>query len=156
MRLSPLDIQHADFDSGLNGYNKRQVRDLLARVADQTEDLLRDNQSLKDELKKAEQRIEELQTAEVELKRTVIAAERIGNELKENAKREAELTMQDAEQRKEEIQRQIESRIRDAKAEIMRLEKEQELFREQFRGMLKAFERSLDNMPVHNRTKSSD
>jgi cell division initiation protein len=146
MRLSPLDIQHMEFASSLSGYTKRQVRDFLERVAEAHEELLRENARLTDELHKQSRRVEELQSAEADLKRAVIAAERIGNEMKINAKREAELMLRDAEQRKEHILREAQLRIKEAQADIARLEKERDLFREQFRGMLHAFERSIDHV----------
>ena len=34
MKLSPLDIQHMEFSRTVNGYNRRQVREFLERVAD--------------------------------------------------------------------------------------------------------------------------
>ncbi len=146
MKLSPLDIQHMEFGGAVSGYQKKQVRDFLERVAAEREELLREQQELREELQKKEQRIEELQVAEVELKRAVIAAERIGNELKQNAKREAELMIKEAEQLKENIIRDAETRIREARTELSRLERQQRMFREQLRGMLRAFERSLDDV----------
>lgn len=146
MKLSPLDIQHIEFSSGLNGYSKRQVRDFLIRVADHYEDLLSENRRLSDEVAQLKQRVEELQHAELELKRAVIAAERIGNEMKQNAKREAELMLREAEQRKDALLREAQLKIKEVQAEVARLEKERDLFREQFRGMLHAFERSIDHV----------
>ena len=147
MKLSPLDIQHQEFTAAINGYNKRQVRDFLARAADSLESLIREQQQLREELAKRDKRIEELSVAEAELKRAVIAAERIGNEMKQNAKREAELIVQEAEAVKTKIIRDAESRLKQTGAEIARLERQSQLFREQFRGLLKAYERSLDNLP---------
>lgn len=146
MKLTPLDIEHQEFDGALNGYNKRQVREFLARVAEVFENSLRESQTLRKTLSQRDARIEELQLAEVELKRAVISAERIGNELKANAKREAELTLQEAEAARERMLRDAENDLKDAKAEFTRLENERRLFREQFRGLLRAYERSLDNL----------
>ena len=148
MRLSPLDIQHMEFARSVSGYQRQQVREFLERVADEREEILRDMQAMRDELGKKDKRIEELQTTEMELKRTVIAAERIANELKENAKREADLIVQEAEQRKREILRETEERLARSRADLARLDREQKLFREQFRGTLEAFSRSLDNLPT--------
>ncbi len=147
MKLSPLDVQHQEFAAALNGYSKRQVRDFLARSADSLEALIRENQQLREELAKRDKRIEELSVAEAELKRAVIAAERIGNEMKQNAKREAELIIQGAEAVKAKTIRDAEARLMHASTEITRLEHQSQLFREQFRGLLKAYERSLDNLP---------
>ncbi len=147
MKLSPLDIEHQEFDTALSGFNKRQVREFLAHVAEAYEELLREIQSLRDELKQRDKTIEELQVAEVELKRAVIAAERIGNELKANARREAELIIEEARAKHEKILRDAEARLKEINAEVSRLQKESQLFREQFRGLLKAYERSLENLP---------
>jgi cell division initiation protein len=146
MKLSPLDIEHKEFGTGLNGYNKRQVDEFLALLAEQTEELLRENQTLRDEIARKDKAIEELQSAELELKRAVIAAERIGNEMKHNAKREADLIIKEAEYRKDLMLRDSHQRLREIQGELSRLEHERDLFREQFRGMLKAFERGLDKL----------
>ena len=147
MKFSPLDIQHMEFGSSLNGYTKNQVRDFLEKLAEQTEDLLREQQRLNVELTKRDRRIEELQSAELELKRAVIAAERIGNEMKQNAKREAQLLLKDAESSRDDMVREAQARVREVNNDLTRLERERDLFREQFRGMLQAFERSLDAAP---------
>lgn len=155
MKLSPLDIEHMEFGTNLGGYGKRPVREFLERVSQQLEETLRENQALRDELKKRDERIEELQVGEVELKRAVIAAERIANEIKENAKHEASLILREADGKRTGMLRDAETRLRAARAEISRLEKEQQLFREQFRGMLNAFERSLDH-PEIRRVKAAE
>ncbi len=170
MALSPLDIQHMEFPNALNGYPKRQVREFLERVSAELEGVLKENQSLRDEMKRRDTQISELQGSEAELKRVVIAAERIANEIRDNAKREAELTVQDAtqqrdkllsdatvrserllneaEQKRDNILSEAENRIREARAELLRLEREQRLFREQFRALLQAFARNLDSGPL--------
>jgi cell division initiation protein len=147
MKLSPLDVQHQEFDGALSGYSRRQVRDFLAKVADSLEELIRENKALRDELLRAEERIEALQVGELELKHAVVAAERIGNELKQNARREAELILEGAEAQRGKIIRDAESRVKDARGEIIRLEREARMFKEQFRSMLKAYENSLASMP---------
>jgi cell division initiation protein len=152
VKLSPLDIEHMEFSTSVGGYGKRQVREFLERVSQQLEETLRENQSLRDELKRRDERIEELQVGEVELKRAVIAAERIANEIKENAKHEASLILREADGQRTGMMREADTRLRSARAELARLEREQQLFREQFRGLLKAFERSLDH-PEPRRAK---
>ena len=148
MKLSPLDIQHMEFSRTVNGYNRRQVREFLERVADENDDMMREIQSVRTELQRQVEHMVELQAAEADLKRAVIAAERIGNQIKENARKEAELVITKAEHLKEEIIRNAERRLGSAHAELTRLERAQNVFREQFRGMLQGFERSLDNLPA--------
>ena len=142
--FSPLDIEHKDFGRSLFGYDRQQVKTFLEGIAKQTEELIRENKRLTKELDNKGTLIEELQTGELELKRTVVAAERIGNEMKNNAEREAYLILKEAEQQKDITLREAKLRHKELTAEISRLEKECDLFREQFRGMLRAFERGLD------------
>ncbi len=170
MKLSPLDIQHMEFPTGLNGYSRKQVREFLENVSAELEDVLRQNQQLRDDMKRREELISELQGSEAELKRVVIAAERIANEIRENSKREAELIVleaeqkrtqilndadtrrermvSEAEQKRAEVVTEAETRIRDARNELLRLEREQRLFREQFRALLQAFARNLEAAPL--------
>lgn len=148
MKLSPLDIQHMEFHSAVSGYRRKQVREFLERVADEREELLREMQALRDELAKKDARLAELQTNEAELKHAVIAAERIGNELKENARLEAALIVREAEQRRTALLQKAETDLERLRAQATRLEREQRLFREQFRGILDAYSRSLAELPL--------
>lgn len=144
MRLSPIDIEHMEFPRGTGGYQKRHVRDFLERVASEVADLLREMQSMQNELDAARTRISELQTAEAELQRAVIAAERIGNEIKENAKREAKMILSEAERVRDSRLSELDSLVDRARADLDRTLRERNLFREQFKGLLNAYMRSLE------------
>ena len=147
MKLSPLDIQHHEFSTAMRGYDKAQVRDFLDGAAEALEGVLRENQTLKAELGKRDELIAELRSGESELRRAVVSAERLGSELKARAQDDAERVLQDARNERAVILRDAERELRDLKAEAARTEREHRLFREQFRGMLRAYERSLDNVP---------
>lgn len=147
MKLSPLDIQHHEFSTALRGYDKAQVRDFLEQAAEALEALARDNQSLRTELVKRDALVDELRSGESELRRAVVSAERLGSELKERAQGDAERVLQDARSERTAILRDAELQLRELKAEFARTEREHRLFREQFRGMLRAYERSLDSVP---------
>ncbi len=144
MKLNPLDIKHAEFPRAFNGYNRKRVRELLSFAAEQLETLQADNQSLISALNKKDEHIEKMTEAENDLKRAVIAAERVATEIKHNANREAELVLKEAESVKIDLMRDVEQRLKEAHYELSRLEKEYQLFRNQFKGMLKAYEKSLD------------
>ena len=148
MKLSPLDIQHHEFSTAMRGYDKAQVRDFLDGAAEALEGVLRENQTLKAELGKRDELIAELRGGESELRRAVVSAERLGSELKARAQDDAERVLEDAKSERAVILRDAERELRDLKAEAARTEREHRLFREQFRGMLRAYERSLDSVPA--------
>lgn len=144
MRLSPIDIEHMEFPRGTGGYQRRHVRDFLERVAGDVADLLREMQAMQGELDAARERIAQLQTAEAELQRAVIAAERIGNEIKENAKREAKGILAEAERVRDSRLSELDAQVDRARADLDRMQRERSLFREQFKGLLHAYMRSLE------------
>jgi len=147
VKLSPLDIQHHEFSNAVRGYNKAQVRDFLDGAAEALEALARENQTLKGELAKRDEVITELRAGEGELRRAVVSAERLGSELKARAQEDAERVLQDARGERAVILRDAELQLRELKAEFARTEREHRLFREQFRGMLRAYETSLESVP---------
>ncbi len=108
MKLSPLDIRHKEFQSALNGFNKGQVRDFLARAADQFEERLEQIQQLSEQIKKQEKEIEQLRVADIELKRTLVTSERLSGEVKLQAEREAELLLKETQSQADIILRDAE------------------------------------------------
>ena len=147
-RLSPIDIQHAEFTRSAFGYDRKEVRAFLERLAAEVEAGLRDQQALRQELETAMARMAELKAAESDLQRAVVAAERVATDMKEVARREAQLLLQDAEQRKQAKLRAAEETLQSTQAAVSRLEHQRALFKEQFRGLLQAYLTGLDADPL--------
>ena len=143
-RLSPIDIQHAEFSRRLGGYDRKEVRAFLERLSVEVEAGLREAQALKQKLERAEERMEELKATEAELQRAVMAAERIATDMKEVARREADLLLRDAERQRESRLESGEEALRQLQSDLSRLEHQRALFKEQFRGLLQAYLNGLD------------
>lgn len=143
-RLSPIDIQHAEFSRRAGGYDRREVKAFLERVALEVEEALRGAQQLRRRLEEAEAETKRLEEAEADLQQVVLAAERIAAELKESARREAEAVLKEAEAQRAARLGGVEAELIAANAELERLRRERRLFREQFRAMLSAYATSLD------------
>src|ERR1700737_3763816 len=95
--LTPLDIQKKTFARVLKGYSTDEVRGYLQLVAEEIEHLLRevdrvtrDNASLREDL-------EEHNARERILKDTLLSAQKVSEDVKANARKEAELIVKDAE-----------------------------------------------------------
>ena len=145
MRLSPLDIQHMEFEKGVSGYRRAQVRGFLERVAAEREELLKELQSARDQLAEQQRRIEALESAEADLRQAVVAAERIGNQMRENARQEARLIVEQAEVDRRAIE-----------ADVARLRTMRDDFRDQFRGMLQAYGHSLERVDTEGARRLSE
>ncbi|WP_052351732.1 DivIVA domain-containing protein [Deinococcus pimensis] len=110
MKLTPLDIRHQEFAGALSGYSRRQVRAFLAELSEQVEDLLREQLAHEGRITELERRIEEYRLGEEELKRTLVAAERITQEMRSVAQREAELVVREAEAERDRVVGDMKSR----------------------------------------------
>lgn len=143
-RLTPIDIQHAEFPRRSLGYDRREVRAFLERLALEVEAALKDAQGLRRRLAEAEAEVERLRGAEADLQQVVLAAERIATDVRENAKREAELLLEEAERARRARLEGVESAAVGARAELERLTLQRRLFKEQFRGLLAAYAAALD------------
>jgi len=142
--MTPLDIEHATFERAPFGYQPRAVRALLERLAAEHETVLHELRRLRDEVAACQEEVATLREAEAELQRAVIAAERIGTEMKDNARRAAQLIEAQARAEADALRRKASAEVAEAHAELARLERSQSLVREQLRGQLTAFLRALD------------
>jgi cell division initiation protein len=146
MDLTPLDIRYQEFPTGLRGYQKEAVRAYLAQVAEAMEALIRENEGLRERLKALEEENARLKEAEGELKRAVVAAERIARELKAQAEREAELIRKEALAAKEEVLREAALELRRIREEVERARREKALFLSQFKALLQGYLDSLERL----------
>lgn len=146
MDLTPLDVRYQEFPTGFRGYRKEAVRAYLARVAEVMEGLIGENEALKERLKGLEEEVARLKEAEGELKRAVVAAEKIARELKAQAEREAELIRKEALAAKEQVLREAAEELRRLRGEIERARQEKALFLSQFQALLQGYLDSLERL----------
>lgn len=146
MDLTPLDVRYQEFPTALRGYQKEAVRAYLARVAEVMEGLIQENEALKARLGGLEEEVARLKEAEGELKRAVVAAEKIARELKAQAEREAELIRKEALAAKEQVLREAAEELRRLRGEIERAKQEKALFLSQFQALLQGYLDSLERL----------
>lgn len=108
MSLTPMDIQEATFEKRVRGYDPDQVRALLNRAAEALEVTLKQLQAARDELETIRANEAEAQAREGELRRALVAAEALGEQVKENAKREAKLIVEGAHSKRRQILNEVE------------------------------------------------
>jgi cell division initiation protein len=92
--------------TGLIGYKRGQTDKLLAEVAASFEDVWRERADLADKVEQLEQDIVRYKEIEALLRETLISAERAASELKEQARREAELILTEAHTEARRVQRE--------------------------------------------------
>lgn len=97
MSLTPLDIQHKEFESKFKGYSKDEVDDFLDLIKKNYEQVLKENKDLEKQVKFAEEKIEHFQNLQDTLNKSIVVAQDAADRLKENARKEAEIILFEAE-----------------------------------------------------------
>jgi cell division initiation protein len=112
MNITPLDIQQQQFKGKmLGGLDPNDVDAFLQMVAAEMESLIRENTELKEQARKVALHLEELSQREVTLRDTMLAAQKVTEEMKANAQKEAKLVISEAELRGERIVAEAENRL---------------------------------------------
>lgn len=144
MRITPIDIQQHQFRSRVMGYDKAEVDQFLEILAGEIERLFRQNQDLQEELARNRETLAEMREREATLKETLLTTQKVTDELKANARREAELLLADAEVRAERVMRSAEDRRRQLIEEIHEIKRQKIDFETSLRSLLEKHVRMLE------------
>lgn len=91
MAYTPAEIRHLQLPRSLFGYRRAAVDRLLGEVADSFADVWRERAELADRVEHLDAEVRRYRELEKLLHTTLVSAERAGEELKEQARRETEL-----------------------------------------------------------------
>ncbi|HXH96866.1 MAG TPA: DivIVA domain-containing protein, partial [Gaiellaceae bacterium] len=105
MALTPVEIRHITPGRGLFGYRKGQTDRLLAEIVESFEDVWRERADLADKVEQLEADLTRYRELEALLRTTLVSAERAAAEMKEQARREAELIVGEAQTEARAVQR---------------------------------------------------
>jgi cell division initiation protein len=118
MNVSPLDLRQQRFGSALRGFDKVEVTSFLAAVADDYEQALRETDRLRQDLSRMEAVLNEHREHERSLKNTLMAAQKLADDIKANAEGEALRIVREAEGRSDLLLEKTQSRLEDVQREI--------------------------------------
>src|ERR671918_1950563 len=121
MSLTPVEIRHVRLGRRPLGYERGTTDRLLADVAASFEDVWRERADLRDEIERLESELHRQREIEEALRNTLISAERMADELRARAHREADVIVAEARARARDISGSAESERDRAQAEIRRL-----------------------------------
>jgi len=134
MKITPLDIQQQQFRVKFRGFDMVEVDNFLDLVANEWEELLRENNQLKEEDHQKAERIEELKGAERELRNALVSAQQICEEIKNNARKEGDLIIEEAKGNARKIIEAAQAQAIQLQTDISQLHRQ----REEFKASLKS------------------
>jgi cell division initiation protein len=134
MPLTPVEIRHLQLRRTLvGGYRRKSVEALLSEIADSFEEVWRERADLADHLEELETEASKHRELEALLRSTLVSAERAGQDMKEQARRESDLIVHEAHAEGRRV-------TREAAAEKQRLEEDVR----KIRALLRTALESLD------------
>jgi len=144
MRISPLDIRQQQFSvKWFRGFDIHEVDAFLDDVAEDYEAVLKEVALLKEQIAAQEERARGVTERERTLQDTLVTTQRLVEEMKNNARREAELILREAElsgEKAVEAARGEEGKIR---ADIMTLKRTRRQLVEEVMATLERYNRIL-------------
>ena len=141
--LTPLEIQKQNFARKFKGFDTSEVRAYLQLVAEEIEKLVRDVDRLSRENAMLRDDLDDHNQRERILKDTLLSAQRVSEEVKSNARKEAELIVKDAELLSERLVSQAMSRVADLERTIQDLKVERRSARNKLQATLDTIQQLL-------------
>ncbi|OGU03458.1 MAG: hypothetical protein A2W29_00060 [Gemmatimonadetes bacterium RBG_16_66_8] len=114
-RLTPLDVRKQEFKKTMRGYDPLQVEDFRGRAADELERVVREKIALEERLRGVDEQLAIFKEREKAMNDALIAAQQLRAETREQAEREAQMIVREAEA-------DAERRLERARRELERLE----------------------------------
>jgi cell division initiation protein len=96
MTITPVELHHIRLKRGLLGYRRGPVDELILEIADSFEEVWRQRADYADRIEQLEGELSRHRDLESLLRTTLVTAEKSAHELKDQAKREAELVLGEA------------------------------------------------------------
>src|SRR5437899_12984805 len=122
MSLTPAEIRHLDLKRTPFGYKRGSVDRAIDEIVDSFEHVWRERADLADKVEQLENDMVRYRELETLLRTTLISAERASHELKDQARKEAELMISEAHAEARSITREAAARREHLLAESSRLE----------------------------------
>jgi cell division initiation protein len=96
MTLTPVEVRHLELRRGFLGYRRSHVHRTIEEIADSFEDVWRERSELTERVHDLEGEVARHVELETLLRSTLVSAERAAQDMKEHARREADVIVQEA------------------------------------------------------------
>ncbi|WP_139489932.1 DivIVA domain-containing protein [Brevibacillus dissolubilis] len=145
MPLTPLDIHNKEFSTAFRGYNVDEVNEFLDQIIKDFEILIKEKKELEDRLGMLNERLDHYKTMEENLSKSILVAQETAEDVKNNARKEAQLILKEAEKNADRIVNESLAKSRKVAIEIEELKKRASVYRMRFRTLLEAQMEMLEN-----------
>ena len=130
MSITPNDIHNKDFSTKFKGFDPEEVNEFLDEVKKELEHLIRENKDLEKRVKFNEEKVEYFTSIQETLNKSIIVAQEAADRLRENARKDAEIIIFEAEKTAEELLKEAAEKATQINRETDAIKKETRIFRQ--------------------------
>ncbi len=118
MNVTPLDLRQQHFKTAMRGFDKTEVIAFLVEAAEDYESALHEAERLRQDVARLEGQVAEHREHERNLRNTLLTAQRLADDIRDNAQSQAATVLKDAESRAAIILEKAQARLEDVQREI--------------------------------------
>lgn len=144
MNFSPLDIQQQRFRVRFRGFDIREVDRFLEDLAEALNALQSENKAVKEELRRLKLENQGFKEREETFKRAMLNSQKVMEQMRENARKSAEVIMADAEVKAEKTLNRAHNRLSQLYEDIAELKRQRLQIEVQIRSVIEAHGKLLE------------
>jgi len=144
MKITPLDIQQQQFKTRFRGFDVREVDAFLEQLAETFEGFQKKNGDLSQEVRRLELEIQGYRKREETFKRALLNSQKVLDQMKDNARKSAELLIAEAEVKAEKILNKAHNRLAQLHEDIAELKRQRTQIEVQISSIIEAHSRLLE------------
>ena len=144
--LTPMDIHNKTFSKGLRGYAQEEVEQFMEEVVNDYEKIYREHREMQEETDMLRTKLKNYETMETTMTSTLMMAQETAENVKVNARKEAELIIAKAETEKEQMLRDTADSLRNAQEQYNQILADISVFRAKLRSLLESQLELVDTM----------
>ena len=144
MTITSADIHQKQFKVRFRGFDIREVDAFLETVAYHYEALSRENEQIRKEVRRAQLEAQGYKEREETFKRAMLNSQEVIQQMKENARKSADLVIAEAEVRAEKILNRAHKRLAQLHEDISELKRQRMQIEVQIRSVIEAHTKLLD------------
>ncbi len=144
MRITPLDIEAHNFATRMRGFDRDEVKSFLTLISEEYEKLIVENSYLKEELARLSHALGDFQDREKILKDTLMNVQKLAQDMRQEAHREKDVIVKEAELKADQILEQARRRIGDLERHISDLKMQRDNFESSVIGLIEQHRRLIE------------
>lgn len=153
--ISKIDLLNRKFAKRMWGYAPDEVDQLLQEVAEMLGNVAEDRKTMVKKVKRMEAAVEDFRQRDETLRDTLMSTQKMVDDIKAGAQREAQLIIEEARAKAEGMVQQGHNRLAQLYEDIENLKRQRSQFEIQLRGLIEAHLRMLESGdPAESRLES--